>query len=141
MKLQSYELEILAIINAVKKLLIYLFGIRFKIVTDCEALKKTLNKKDLSPKVARWALTLEEFDYEVEHKSGTRLRHADALSRHPALVVMNHLHAMIKKKQFEDKRLHAIKCILGNEPYEIIRNTNENGYFDVKKMKETIETE
>ncbi|XP_076660118.1 uncharacterized protein LOC143363405 [Halictus rubicundus] len=168
-KLHSYELEVLAIINAVKKLRIYLFGIRFKIVTDCEAFKKTLTKKDLSPKVARWALTLEEFDYEVEHRSGTRLKHADALSRHPALVVTNHLHAMIKKKQFEDERLHAIKCILQNEPYdnyfidhdilmkrkndrdlivvpsclqtEIIRNTHENGHFGIKKMKETIETE
>ncbi|GBM70489.1 Retrovirus-related Pol polyprotein from transposon 297 [Araneus ventricosus] len=41
----SYELEALAVIEAVKKFRVYLLGIPFKIVTDCSALEKTMQKK------------------------------------------------------------------------------------------------
>lgn len=63
-KLHNYELEVMAIIESVKKFRVYLLGIKFKIVTDCEAFKKTMEKKDLTTRVARWALLLEEFQYE-----------------------------------------------------------------------------
>lgn len=61
----SYELEVLAIIQAVKKFRIYLLGIKFKIVTDCSAFQKTMDKKDLTTRVARWALMVEEYSYEI----------------------------------------------------------------------------
>jgi len=51
----SYELEILAIIKAVKKFCSYLLGIKFKIVTDCQAFQKTFSKKNLPPKIAMGA--------------------------------------------------------------------------------------
>ncbi|XP_043501575.1 uncharacterized protein LOC122523751 [Polistes fuscatus] len=60
-KYTSYELEVLAIIKALRKFRIYLLGIPFKIVTDCQAFSMTMNKKDLCVRVARWALLLEEF--------------------------------------------------------------------------------
>ncbi|GBN66452.1 Transposon Tf2-6 polyprotein, partial [Araneus ventricosus] len=82
-KYSSYELEALAVIEAVKKFRVYLLGIPFKIVTDCSALEKTMQKEDLVTRVARWALLLEEFDYVIEHRSGTRMTHVDALSRSP----------------------------------------------------------
>lgn len=62
-KYSSYELEVLAIVEAVKKFRVYLLGISFKIITDCSAFQKTLAKKDLTPRVARWALLLEEYQY------------------------------------------------------------------------------
>ncbi|GBO35953.1 Retrovirus-related Pol polyprotein from transposon 297 [Araneus ventricosus] len=46
-KYSSYELEALAVIEAVKKFRVYLLGIPFKIVTDCAALEKTMPKKRL----------------------------------------------------------------------------------------------
>ncbi|GBN55599.1 Retrovirus-related Pol polyprotein from transposon 297 [Araneus ventricosus] len=46
-KYSSYELEALAVIEAVKKFRVYLLGIPFKIVTDCSALEKTMQKKRL----------------------------------------------------------------------------------------------
>lgn len=111
-KLHSYELEVLAIINALKKFQIYLQGIQFKIVTDCDAFRKTLDKHDLAAKVARWALFLEGFKYEVEHRAGTRLRHVDALSRYPVLAVNDAVTQRIQKQQDEDERLRVIKQIL-----------------------------
>lgn len=80
-KLHSFELETLAVVYAIKRFRPYLFGIRFTIVTDCNALKLTLAKRDLNAKIDRWALFLEEYNFEVVHRSGDRMRHVDALSR------------------------------------------------------------
>ena len=74
-KYSSYELEVLAIIEALKKFRVYLLGLKFKIKTDCKAFAMTMNKKDLSTRVARWALLLEEFDYTIEHKPGNIVTH------------------------------------------------------------------
>ncbi|GFX25296.1 retrovirus-related Pol polyprotein from transposon 17.6 [Trichonephila clavipes] len=79
-KYDSYELEVLAIINALKKFRVYLLGQHFKIVTDCSAFQKTMQKKELITRIARWALQLEKFDYEKEHRAGSRMKHVDALS-------------------------------------------------------------
>lgn len=49
----SYELETLAIIYALKRFRIYLQGIPFKIVTDCNALVMTLNRRNINPRIAR----------------------------------------------------------------------------------------
>lgn len=80
-KLHSYELETLAIIYALKRFHIYLVGIPFKIVTDCDSLALTLNNRNSSAKIARWALFLENYDYTVQHRPGTSMSHVDALSR------------------------------------------------------------
>lgn len=118
-KLHSYELEALAVVQAVKKFRVYLLGVKFKLVTDCSALQGTLGKSDISPKVARWALMLEEFEYEVEHRAGTRLKHVDALSRYPVMTIEDKLTPMIRKQQDEEERiLRVIKQIVEKEPYE-----------------------
>lgn len=107
-KLHSYELEVLAIINALKKFQIYLQGIKFKIVTDCDAFRKMLDKCDLTAKIARWALFMEGFNYKVEHRAGSRLRHVDTLSRYPVLAVDDTVTRMIQKQQNENERLRVI---------------------------------
>lgn len=42
MNYTSYELEVLAIVYALKKLRVYLLGLTFKIVTDCKAFNLTM---------------------------------------------------------------------------------------------------
>jgi len=80
-KYTSYELEVLAIVRALKRFRIYLLSIEFKIVTDCRAL--TMSKKDLCVRVAKWALLLEEFKYTIEHRPCKNMVHVDALNRSP----------------------------------------------------------
>ncbi|GFV30190.1 retrovirus-related Pol polyprotein from transposon 17.6 [Trichonephila clavipes] len=48
--------------------------------------RKRLCKKELIARIARWALQLEEFDYEIEHRAGSRMKHVDALSRYPVMM-------------------------------------------------------
>ncbi|GBN99673.1 Retrovirus-related Pol polyprotein from transposon 17.6, partial [Araneus ventricosus] len=86
-KYSSYELEVLAVVNALRKFRTYLMGNHFKIITDCSAFQRTMDKKDLVTRIARWALLLEEFDYEIVHRSGQRMQHVDALSRYPVAII------------------------------------------------------
>lgn len=69
-KYPSYELEVLAIVRALKRFRTYLLGIKFKIVTDCRAFTQTMSKRYLCVRVARWVLSLEEFQYVIEHRPG-----------------------------------------------------------------------
>ncbi|GFW74190.1 hypothetical protein TNCV_2523941 [Trichonephila clavipes] len=46
-------------------------------------------KKELITRIARWALQLEEFDYEIEHRAGSR--NVDALSRYPVMMLIRKL--------------------------------------------------
>lgn len=105
----SYELEVLAIITALKKFRVYLYGIDFKIVTDCAAFQMTMSKKDITTRIARWALQLEDFSYTIEHRPGVRMKHVDALSRNPvSMVVSRGVVAQIKQAQKADHNLRAI---------------------------------
>ena len=49
--------------------------------TDHDSLKYLVNKLDLSGRIARWILLLQEFNYEVVVKSGKSNSNADYLSR------------------------------------------------------------
>lgn len=87
-KYTRYELEVLAIIIALRKFRVYLLGMPFKIIIDCQAFSMTMQKRDLCVRVARWALLLEEYQYSIEHRPGKSIKHVDALSRNALPVCM-----------------------------------------------------
>ena len=77
------EKECLAIVYGTKVFRPYLFGQRFKIITDHKPLNWLFNCKDPGSRLVRWRLKLEEFDYEIQYKKGKTNTNADALSRYP----------------------------------------------------------
>lgn len=77
----SFELEMLAVVKAVERFHIYLYGVKFKLVTDCNALACELKKANINPRVYRWILRLQNYTFEVEHRHGQKMPHVDALSR------------------------------------------------------------
>ncbi|GFY74450.1 transposon Tf2-6 polyprotein [Trichonephila inaurata madagascariensis] len=113
-KYSSYELEVLAIVAALKKLRVYLLGHKVKIVTDCSAFQKTMGKKDLVTRIARWAILLEEFDYEIIHRPGQRMKHVDALSRYPVMGMSDTLTLRLKNAQSEDEGIVTLKALLSS---------------------------
>lgn len=79
----SYELEALAVVKSLERFKFYLLNKRFKIVTDCDSLKMTQNKKVLIGRIGRWWLKIQEYDFEMVHRPAKLMTHADALSRCP----------------------------------------------------------
>ena len=75
------ERECLAIIEGIKSFHVYLAGQRFKVFTDHVALKWLMSIKQATGRLARWAVLLQGYDFEVCHKAGIRNEVADALSR------------------------------------------------------------
>jgi transposase InsO family protein len=74
-------LETLAVVESMRRFRIYLLGTSFTVVTDCNAVRSTLAKRDLIPRIARWWLLTQEFDFNVVYRPGKRMTHVDALSR------------------------------------------------------------
>jgi hypothetical protein len=50
----SYDLETLAVVASLQKFRVYLIGIHFKVITDCNSLRATFSKRDMLPRVARF---------------------------------------------------------------------------------------
>ena len=78
------EQECLACVWSIKHFRQYLYGHRIILQTDHSPLKwllKTAKSPDGSSRLHRWALALQEYDYEVQHKAGMNNANADALSR------------------------------------------------------------
>lgn len=80
----SYELETIAVVNAIKHFRHYLQGRKFTVVTDCNSLKASRNKIDLTPRVHRWWAYLQAFDFDIVYREGKNMSHVDFLSRNPS---------------------------------------------------------
>jgi hypothetical protein len=77
------ELECLALIYCIKQFRPYVHGKRFSVVTDHSALKWLLTCKHNNHRLLRWALMVQEFDFEIIYKPGRKHNDADGLSRNP----------------------------------------------------------
>ncbi|CAC5372721.1 Retrovirus-related Pol polyprotein from transposon 297 [Mytilus coruscus] len=89
------EKEALAIVWGVKYFRHYLYGRKVIIITDHNPLKWRMNIKDPAGRLARWSLTLQEYDLQIEHRAGRKHQNADALSRIPPI-------APLKDNKIED---------------------------------------
>jgi hypothetical protein len=73
----------MAAVKAIQHFRPYLHGRRFQLQTDHVSLKWLMTTTNLTGKLARWALSLQEYDFDVIYKKGTANSNADALSRLP----------------------------------------------------------
>jgi hypothetical protein len=77
----TIERELLAIIYAVDKFRYYLYGKKFKIITDHNPLVYLNNITLSSERLTRCRLRLSEYDSEIEYRKGKANGNADSMSR------------------------------------------------------------
>ncbi|GFX28241.1 transposon Tf2-8 polyprotein [Trichonephila clavipes] len=127
-------------------------------------------KKELITRIARWALQLEEFDYEIEHRAGSRMKHVDTLSRYSVMMVCNDtLTSKLEKAQEKVDNIQTLKSLLEKQESEesferngilykylngqelnvistemqaeLIKLIHENGHFSVGKTEKIAKRE
>ncbi|CAF2043665.1 unnamed protein product [Rotaria magnacalcarata] len=132
------EKEALAIFWATKHFRPYLEGTTIYIRSDCRALQWLLNTKDLSGRLARWAISLSAFNIvDIKYKPGKTNTNCDTLSRYPLsphLTILNTtpptspllnlwnnctLLDNIREEQYNDAQLRPIVDILSNDAHPL----------------------
>ena len=77
------ERECLAVVWAVDKCKMYLYGKEFVLQTDHQSLAYLDKAKFSNQRVMRWALALQPYRYQIQYIRGEENVGADFLSRHP----------------------------------------------------------
>ena len=77
----TIEKECLAIVWAIKRFDLYLFRRLFLIQTDHDALKHIDRVKFDNPRIMRWAMFLQQYEFKIEGIKGRDNLEADYLSR------------------------------------------------------------
>ncbi len=75
------EKEFFSVVFALEKSRSYIVGTKVIIFTDHASLKYLMKKHEAKPRLIRWVLLLQEFDYEFRDKPGKENLVADHLSR------------------------------------------------------------
>ncbi|GBM86924.1 hypothetical protein AVEN_151823-1 [Araneus ventricosus] len=129
-----------------------------------------MSKTQLTPIIARWALFLEDFNYEIVHRPGKQMKHVDCLSRYPIMLITHdEITSRIVNCQQSDEYIGSIKQLLENKQIndfvlknnvlykivkdsdllvvpealqnEIIRKVHTNGHFALAKTEQVLEQE
>jgi len=103
----THDLEVAAIVFALKIWRHYLYGAQYRVFSDHKSLKYLFDQKELNMRQRRWMVFLKDYDFELLYHPGKANVVADALSR----KIIHIAHLMIKEvellKQFKDMKLQV----------------------------------
>ncbi|KAL2230223.1 UNVERIFIED_CONTAM: Transposon Tf2-12 polyprotein [Sesamum indicum] len=85
----THDLELAAIVHALKIWRHYLYGEKFQILTDHKSLKYILTQKELNLRQRRWIELLKDYDCTIDFHPGKANVVADALSRKSSSTLAN----------------------------------------------------
>ena len=76
----NYDLELHAIIHALKIWCHHLISKRFLLMSDNISLKYLFDQQNINTRQARWLYFLSEYDFEIKHIKGNENKVVDSLS-------------------------------------------------------------
>ncbi|GJT71989.1 putative reverse transcriptase domain-containing protein [Tanacetum coccineum] len=107
----TYDLELRAVVFALKMWRHYLYGTKCTVSTDHKSLQHILDQKELNMRQRRWLELLSDYDCEIRYHPGKANVVADALSR---------------KERDEPLRVRALVMTIGlNLPKQILKAQTE----------------
>ena len=124
------DLECLGLIHAIRESHVYVCDKEFKVITDHLSLKFLRNLK-LSPnnRLARWALALQPYRFDIVYKAGKTHTLADGLSRRPYPVPPNVND--LQKDYLDDGFLAVVK----DGPEDILDELDDRGDWWLLRIK------
>lgn len=101
--------ELLAVVKAIEHFHKYLYGQPFVLQTDHASLKWLMQFKNPEGQIARWLQRLQEYQFQIQHRRGSKHNNADALSRRPCIEDCRHCQKVEGNESlFADCRLTKI---------------------------------
>ncbi len=101
-----WETEILAVQWGIRYFRPYIYGRKTFVFCDQASVRYALTCKNLHGRLARWGLTLQEYDLVLQHRPGKQNANADALSRAYEYSTPQKLQAVMRPSQSKTGTSH-----------------------------------
>ncbi|XP_073225498.1 uncharacterized protein [Cicer arietinum] len=104
----THDLELAAVVFALKIWRHYLYGAKFEVFSDHKSLKYLFDQKELNMRQRRWMEFLKDYDFELKYHPGKANVVADALSRKSLHVAYMMVNEMSLLEDFRNLNLNMI---------------------------------
>ena len=132
------EREALAVVAGIKHYQHYLYGAHFKVLTDHSAVRLLMSLKMPFGRLARWALLLQQYDFEIIHRAGVSNGNADALFRRSCdtiVAAIDNPGVQVDRVHYLQRQDPALADTIDYLEYEVLPTSNKTA----KTLLHTIE--
>lgn len=120
----SWKGELAAVILGVTKFEHILLARKFLLRTDNSAVTYLKNLKECRGMIGRWKMRLSSFDFELQHRAGTKQVNADSLSRMPGVPPSAEADEMVVPEEDQDiLDVYALQSMVTHVPSDVAAAT------------------